>query len=180
MPDDFRETFPYGLSDLPLEPPDDPNALYPSADFLSIGRQRGAGAQFVPAQFRLPRPHQAPVGPYPAPAWPAPGPAPEIPIPDWWKKWGPALGAAVQILPRITSGSFGGGDPNGPGCKEEWDEERAFCAQELAKPYPNRRMTGGHKNIDDCARGRISEPCGGNRKADGYRQRKNPNKKGPG
>lgn len=49
-----RGMFGYGLNDLPLEPPDDPNRLRsPDAD-TSIGMQRGGQAHFIPAQSQLP------------------------------------------------------------------------------------------------------------------------------
>jgi hypothetical protein len=55
-----------------------------------------------------------------------------------------------------------GANRNGPGCKEEWDAAREDCAEELSKPNPNRRFTGGYRNVEDCARGHVSERCGGN------------------
>ena len=54
------------------------------------------------------------------------------------------------------------GDPSAPGCKEEWDEARKLCAGWLASPNPPRGASGGYKNIEDCARGLVSERCGGN------------------
>ncbi|HEY6250541.1 MAG TPA: hypothetical protein VI685_11325 [Candidatus Angelobacter sp.] len=48
------------------------------------------------------------------------------------------------------------------GCAEEWEAARELCSKELAKPNPNRGITGGHANIEDCARGHVSERCGGN------------------
>jgi RHS repeat-associated protein len=56
----------------------------------------------------------------------------------------------------------GGGDGSDPECQEEWREARQICSGEIAKPFPNRRLTGGYKNIEDCARGLVSERCGGN------------------
>jgi hypothetical protein len=60
-------------------------------------------------------------------------------------------------------GSFpSGSDRNGPGCKEEWEEARKQCAEWLSTPNPPKGVTGGYRNIEDCARGLVSERCGGN------------------
>jgi hypothetical protein len=56
----------------------------------------------------------------------------------------------------------GGGNPNGPGCKEEWEEARRDCADWVSSPNPRSWPTGGHLDIEDCARGLVSERCGGN------------------
>ena len=48
-------------------------------------------------------------------------------------------------------------------CAEEWREARDMCRRELAKPHPDRGITGGYKDIENCARGLVSERCGGNR-----------------
>lgn len=55
------------------------------------------------------------------------------------------------------------GDPNAPGCKEEWEAARSDCAGWLSMPNPPRGLSGGYTNIEDCARGLVSERCGGNR-----------------
>jgi len=47
-------------------------------------------------------------------------------------------------------------------CRQEWDDAYDMCCKELAKPNPNRGITGGHTNVRDCARGHVSEDCGGN------------------
>jgi hypothetical protein len=47
-------------------------------------------------------------------------------------------------------------------CKEEWEWALEHCRKELAKPYPNRRFTGGHKDVKSCAKGFVSDRCGGN------------------
>jgi RHS repeat-associated protein len=52
---------------------------------------------------------------------------------------------------------------NDDDCEEEWADAYAICKAELAKPYPNRRMTGGYKDVHNCARGLVSQRCGGNR-----------------
>jgi hypothetical protein len=38
-----------------------------------------------------------------------------------------------------------------------------MCREGLAKPNPSRSITGGYDNLEDCARGLVSERCGGNR-----------------
>jgi hypothetical protein len=47
-------------------------------------------------------------------------------------------------------------------CETEWAEAFAECAKELMKSTPSRRLTGGYGNIYDCAKGLVSERCGGN------------------
>jgi hypothetical protein len=47
-------------------------------------------------------------------------------------------------------------------CKEEWEWALEHCRKELSKPYPNRRFTGGHKDVRSCAKGLVSDRCGGN------------------
>ena len=39
-------------------------------------------------------------------------------------------------------------------------------------------MTGGYTNVEDCAKGLVDEPCGGNKKADGYLSGDDNSKKG--
>ena len=104
--------FRFGLGNLPLEPPDDPSALlteqpddpsalYSPADLASIAMQRVGEPQVVPAQFRNPVRRMWPPGSYPGQGGglaPGGGPVTEIPIPEWWKTWGPAL---QEILPSI-------------------------------------------------------------------------------
>lgn len=166
MADDFTRRFQYGLSDLPVEPPDDPNTLFSPNGFTAIGMQRAGQAQHMPAQFRLPARRMPP--PYPGQHGLAPGGGqlPEIPVPEWWKFVGPML----QILPRMATGSGGGAERETPECKQQWADARDFCARELAKPFPDRYRTGGYKNVEGCARGYVDERCGGNKKRDGYRQ----------
>ena len=48
-------------------------------------------------------------------------------------------------------------------CDAEWEEAYATCEEELSKPNPNRGITGGYTNLHDCARGLVSQRCGGNR-----------------
>jgi RHS repeat-associated protein len=79
--------------------------------------------------------------------------------PWWWE-----ITTHVTRFCRSFIGS--GSDPrrSEPGCEEEWQEAEEFCRDELAKPShtQNRRLTGGHRDIYNCARGLVSERCGGN------------------
>lgn len=139
MAEDFTPRLPYGLSDLPAPPPDDFNPLYPPNDLASMGMQRAGEAQLVPAGFRLPLRRMSP--PYPTQGGLAPGGGqlPEIPVPDWWKTWGPALGTGLQILPSIAAGRArrrGGGatrsrsqarDGDGDWCYQRYLQETKEC-----------------------------------------------------
>lgn len=157
MADNFTRQFQYGLNNLPVEPPDDPNTLFSPNGFTSIGMQRVGQAQVVPAQFRVPlrRPLPHPAQPGLAPGG---GQLPEIPVPAWWKFVGPML----QVLPRIGNGPGVGGGREEIDCDKEWREARASCVEELAKPFPNKTMTGGYTNVEDCARGIVAQACLGN------------------
>ena len=53
-------------------------------------------------------------------------------------------------------------DNNDNDCEQEWAAARQFCRDELAKPFPSRALTGGHRDVESCARGHVSERCGGN------------------
>ena len=50
------------------------------------------------------------------------------------------------------------------GCDQEWAEAYDTCEQLLALPesHPRRALLGRHKTIDGCAKGFVSERCGGN------------------
>jgi RHS repeat-associated protein len=48
-------------------------------------------------------------------------------------------------------------------CQREWDDAYDLCEEELSKPNPNRSITGGHMTLEGCAKGLVSERCGGNR-----------------
>lgn len=45
---------------------------------------------------------------------------------------------------------------------DEWREAYETCKDLLSRPNPPRGITGGYKSIQDCARGLVSEECGGN------------------
>lgn len=99
MADDFTGRFQYGLNNLPMEPPDDFNALYSPYGFTSTGMQRLPEPQSISAGFGFPGLRRAPVGLFPAPE----SPNPQNPVPglsDWWRM----LGAGLQLYPMVASG----------------------------------------------------------------------------
>ena len=64
---------------------------------------------------------------------------------------------------RWTSG--GGGRAQvalADGCAEEWAQARLRCKILLTMPNPPRGLTGGYKDVEGCAKGFVSERCGGN------------------
>lgn len=66
------------------------------------------------------------------------------------------------------SGSNGAGSSTAKGkckndCEKEWEDAREMCRELLSRPNPPRGLTGGYKDIENCARGLVSEECGGNR-----------------
>jgi hypothetical protein len=42
-------------------------------------------------------------------------------------------------------------------CAAEWEEAYRECGKELSSPAPRKGITGGYKNLHDCARGLVSE-----------------------
>jgi RHS repeat-associated protein len=57
-----------------------------------------------------------------------------------------------------SSGSGGGAED----CEKQWDEARERCRKMLCQRNPPRGLTGGHNKVEECARGYVSEACGGN------------------
>jgi RHS repeat-associated protein len=53
-------------------------------------------------------------------------------------------------------------DKNKRDCAQEWADAYAMCRELLARPHPPRAMTGGYSDLANCARGLVSEECGGN------------------
>jgi len=75
---------------------------------------------------------------------------------------GACVGEAVFepiIVTRQTSRSPSDGDSEG--CDEEWAEAREYCKNNMYNPDAQ-NVTGGYTSIEDCARGNVSERCGGN------------------
>lgn len=160
MADDLTDPYRYGLNNLPVEPPDNFGSPYAANESISMGMPPLGASQVVQAGYRLPFPGRLPPGPFPMPGQPLP-PIRMPQIPEWW---GTLAETVLKSLhPAIITGTFGAnGKYDDPDCKEEWADAMDFCAKELSKPYPNRSMTGGHTTIEDCARGRVPERCGGN------------------
>jgi hypothetical protein len=99
-----------------------------------------------------------------------------IPIPGWA---GPAAGVAgagwagwqtgSAIYPHISQ-PLGdmidivcrtGATPKD--CDKEWEDAYRQCGKLLSSRNPPRGLTGGHRSLADCARGFVSERCGGNK-----------------
>ena len=47
-------------------------------------------------------------------------------------------------------------------CKKEWEDAFEQCDEWLVQPNPPRSLTGGYRGRYSCARGLVSEVCGGN------------------
>ena len=59
-------------------------------------------------------------------------------------------------------------------CAQEWEDAYERCRQELYGP--NRGITGNYTNMQDCARGLVSERCGGNKVDYGKQKSRNANR----
>jgi RHS repeat-associated protein len=53
-------------------------------------------------------------------------------------------------------------DKNKHDCEQEWKDAYEICRKLLSQPHPPRSMTGGYTDLANCARGFVSEACGGN------------------
>jgi hypothetical protein len=114
-----------------------------------------APAYSMPSAAAVPASYQAGTRPWWAPVSP-PG------IFDPWREH--ALKGLLGLYKFFhDAGSYpSGGNRNGPGCKEECEAAREKCEELLSKPNPPRHLTGRYRNTEDCARGHVSERCGGN------------------
>jgi len=85
-----------------------------------------------------------------------------VPVSPWdtWNEQ--AIEGLSGLYNYLKRGPRSSGDRDAPGCKEEWDAARRDCANWLAGPNPPRGPTGGYLDIENCARGLVSEKCGGN------------------
>jgi RHS repeat-associated protein len=66
------------------------------------------------------------------------------------------------LRPPVIPPQCPGNDSHDDECKKQWADARKACAAELAEPHPDRGFTGGHTTVDGCAKGHVSEDCGGN------------------
>ncbi len=70
---------------------------------------------------------------------------------------------------RFAPGAEGSGSPgrsaNMAGCGEEWNWAITKCDEllNLHEFHPDRSLLGGHTTIGGCAKGFVSQRCGGNR-----------------
>jgi hypothetical protein len=102
------------------------------------------------------------MGGQPTGVWPRPGLP--VPFPDVWEPWRQQAEQGIKGLidawRRTFGGSAGSYDPD---CDQEWQEAREACREELAKPHPSGVRTGRYRDVEECARGLVSERCGGNK-----------------
>jgi RHS repeat-associated protein len=78
----------------------------------------------------------------------------------WQDQW--TLAERCQDAPLDPGCAAPSPQPSDEECEEEWADARAMCASELVKRNPNPRITGGYRTIEQCARGLVSQACGGN------------------
>ncbi len=104
-----------------------------------------------------------------APSFPRPGftPIPPVFVPGTPenRRWTDQAIRGVKGFVNACFRQIGNTTPNknDPECDREWDEARAICADLLGRRNPPLGITGGFRNVEDCARGLVSERCGGNR-----------------
>lgn len=82
----------------------------------------------------------------------------DSPVPMFWRKeyllglLGVLNAMHAPHLPDV---------PDEEDCAEQWDHARKVCEEELARKYPRRGRTGRFPGIEECARGWVSQLCGG-------------------
>jgi RHS repeat-associated protein len=64
------------------------------------------------------------------------------------------LGDAIESVCRATS--------KARECEREWEDAYRQCQKMLSGRNPPQGVTGGYTSLYDCARGQVSERCGGN------------------
>jgi len=76
------------------------------------------------------------------------------------------IGLSAWELWNLTHQQTHGGDfcptKKEHNCQNEWAEARESCAKWLSSPNPPRGLTGGYQDIESCAKGHVSQACGGN------------------
>ena len=79
---------------------------------------------------------------------------------DWWKPIDAQLNITPsQGRPKAQCDKDDGGDDD---CAKQWQDARRMCRELLSQPNPPRALTGGYADVESCARGFVSEECGGN------------------
>jgi Phage portal protein len=70
-----------------------------------------------------------------------------------------------RFAPKGEEGSSSGRTGLTNDCDEEWATARKICEDLLAlhEFHPDRALLGGHTTVDGCAKGFVSERCGGNK-----------------
>lgn len=91
------------------------------------------------------------------------GPGPLFDFGPWRKQATDGLTGLYDYLtsPRNT-GAGTAEDSDSPDCQQQWSDARDQCIDKLTGPNPPRGVTGGYNQIEECARGLVSEACGGN------------------
>jgi uncharacterized protein RhaS with RHS repeats len=95
-------------------------------------------------------------------AVPAPFPIP-LPLPPVFIPGTPENQVFVKSVQRILRNIEFRDSADESDCDQEWEDAYQTCGRELSKPNPCKGITGGYSNIHDCARGLVSERCGGNK-----------------
>ena len=85
------------------------------------------------------------------------------------------MNCAVTLARTGDSSRVIPAEPPDDDCSKEWELARQICQDLLSQPNPSdsrrrartkaknmKGLTGGYKNVEDCARGYVSERCGGN------------------
>lgn len=134
----------------------------------ALGAMHASNAQFAPfGGWPLPQAPSKPMSPptvlaandqAPTRPWWAPG-SPMDAFNPWLRG---AIDSLDKTIGHFRSRSGYAEDADSPECRQEWQDARETCAKELSKPNPSRGVTGGYKSIEECARGLVSERCGGN------------------
>jgi len=131
----------------------------PAAQVAPIGTMGGPSyrptAPMLPTTYR----QAAAAVPIPAPL-PVPMPLPPVFIPGTPenKEFTDSTIRFYNWLKKNLPGSRG----RDADCDEEWREAYRICEELLARGGGSPKMTGGYTNRYDCARGFVSERCGGN------------------
>lgn len=102
-----------------------------------------------------------------SPTW-RPGMAPAFP--DVFAPWRKGAIESIRGLLHAARpySNLSGMGADTPECRDEWAKAWDWCANQLEKAKqgvrPGRGV--GYRNVEDCARGQVSAPCGGNNLAD--------------